>query len=49
VLLPAGNERELTEMHAAIKDHLNFVPVSRMEEVLKQVLLPAPRARRSQA
>ncbi len=47
VLLPAGNERELTEMHAAIKDHLSFVPVSRMEEVLKHVLLPAGRAKRS--
>jgi ATP-dependent Lon protease len=45
VLIPADNERDLVDMHAAIRDKLDFVPVRRMEEVLKLILLPKGRRR----
>jgi ATP-dependent Lon protease len=41
VIIPEANLRDLTEMHESIKSKLEFLPVSRMEQVLERMLLPA--------
>lgn len=45
ILIPADNRKDLSEMHVAIRDKLEFHPVSHVQEVLKLALLPAPRKR----
>ncbi|MFA7330149.1 MAG: endopeptidase La [Candidatus Delongbacteria bacterium] len=41
VVIPEANLRDLGEMHESIKSKLEFLPVSRMEQVLERMLLPA--------
>jgi len=40
VLIPEANSRDLTEMHESIRSRLDFIPVSRMGQVLERILLP---------
>ena len=41
VLLPADNERDLRDIPDSIRDDMEFVPVSHMDEVIRHALLPA--------
>ncbi|MBP3038254.1 endopeptidase La [Bacillaceae bacterium Marseille-Q3522] len=38
VILPKDNEKDIEDIPASIRDELNFVPVSHVDEVLKQAL-----------
>lgn len=42
VLIPAGNEPDLTELDAVVRDSIRFVPVRRVEEVFAQALAGLP-------
>jgi len=44
VLIPEDNAKDLTEIPDSVKNGLEIVPVSRMEEVLKHALVRQPRA-----
>ncbi|RIX50524.1 endopeptidase La [Paenibacillus nanensis] len=41
VLLPKDNERDLRDIPDSIREEMEFVPVSHMDEVLRHALLPA--------
>jgi ATP-dependent Lon protease len=43
VLIPEDNAKDLPEIPASVKNGLEIVPVSRMEEVLKHALIRQPR------
>ena len=40
VIIPAENERDLSELPDTIKEVIEFVPVRTMDEVLKIAILP---------
>jgi ATP-dependent Lon protease len=40
IILPADNKKDIAEIPEAIRDKLEFIPVSRMEEVEEAALLP---------
>ena len=42
VLIPEENAKDLAEIPDAVKNSLEIVPVSRMEEVLKHALVSQP-------
>jgi ATP-dependent Lon protease len=42
VLIPEDNAKDLVDIPASVKNNLEIVPVSRMEEVLKHALLRMP-------
>lgn len=42
VLLPFDNARDLEDIPVEIKKEMTFIPVSHLDEVLKEALLPAP-------
>jgi ATP-dependent Lon protease len=44
VLIPEDNAKDLPEIPASVKNGLEIVPVSRMDEVLKHALVRQPRA-----
>jgi ATP-dependent Lon protease len=44
VLIPEDNAKDLAEIPDAVKNAMEIVPVSRMEEVLKHALVRAPQA-----
>jgi ATP-dependent Lon protease len=44
VLIPQDNAKDLAEIPASVKNGLEIVPVSRMEEVLAHALVRAPKA-----
>jgi len=44
VLIPEDNAKDLAEIPASVKNGLEIVPVSRMEEVLAHALVRAPKA-----
>jgi ATP-dependent Lon protease len=39
VIIPKLNEKDLPELPAEVRDHLEFVPVEKVEEVLEHALL----------
>ena len=39
IVLPKENERDIEEIPAIVREKLNFVPVSNMDEVLKIALI----------
>ncbi|MBX6353398.1 MAG: endopeptidase La [Thermoflavifilum sp.] len=41
VLYPKDNEKDLRDIPASVRDEIEFVPVSHMDEVLRAALLPA--------
>ena len=43
VLLPFDNARDLEDIPVEIKKEMTFIPVSHLDEVLKEALLPAPK------
>lgn len=47
VIIPQDNERDLSDMHASIRDKLHFIPVTQVEMVLDHMLLKAPRRKAS--
>ena len=49
VMLPASNEKDLREVPAAVRPHMQFTFVSSMDEVLDALLLPAPPVERADA
>ena len=52
VLIPKDNESDLYEVDQEVKDHIQFMPVSTLEQVLHTALLKAPKpmpARRTRA
>ena len=52
VLIPKDNESDLYEVDDEVKEHIQFVPVSTLEQVLRTALLKAPKpmpARRTRA
>jgi ATP-dependent Lon protease len=44
VLIPEDNAKDLTEISDAIKGGLNIIPVARMDEVIANALVRAPKA-----
>jgi len=44
VLIPEDNAKDLAEIPDAVKNAMEIVPVSRMEEVLKHALVRPPKA-----
>ncbi|HRW13533.1 MAG TPA: endopeptidase La, partial [Syntrophomonas sp.] len=46
IVLPAENEKDLEDVPAQIKNVMNFVLVSHMDEVLAQALLPQAKGKR---
>ena len=44
VLIPDGNAPDLYEVDGEVKEHLEFVPVKTLGEVLKRALMPLPTA-----
>jgi ATP-dependent Lon protease len=44
VLIPEDNAKDLTEISDAIKGGLNIIPVARMDEVIANALVKAPKA-----
>ena len=42
VLIPEENAKDLAELPASVKNALEIVPVSRMDEVLKHALVRQP-------
>ena len=52
VLIPKDNESDLYEVDDEVKEHIQFLPVSTLEQVLRTALLKAPKpmpARRTRA
>lgn len=49
VMLPASNKKDLREVPAAVRPHMQFTFVSSMDEVLDALLLPAPPVERADA
>ncbi len=41
VFIPADNVPDLEEVDSVVKEHINFVPVSRVDEIIEKALLPA--------
>ena len=46
VFIPEENRKDLEEVDAVVKDHITFVPVSHVNDVLKGALSHAPKAKR---
>ena len=46
VFIPEENKKDLEEVDAVVKDHITFVPVSHVSDVLKGALSHAPKAKR---
>ena len=42
VLIPADNEPDLYEVDKTVKEHVEFVPVERIEQVLEKALVRKP-------
>ena len=42
VLIPADNEPDLYEVDATVKEHVEFIPVERVEQVLETALVRKP-------
>ena len=40
VFIPWDNQKDLEEIDAVVKEHIEFVPVKRVEEILDRVLIP---------
>lgn len=47
VLIPQDNQSDLYDVDEEVKQHITFVPVSSLEQVLREALLPAPRKGKS--
>ncbi len=45
VIIPKDNERDLVEIDDAVKSHINFIPVSTIEEVLRLVVRTSTKPR----
>ena len=43
VLIPEGNKPDLAELDPVVLEHIKFVPVSKVEQVLEQALVPVKR------
>jgi len=43
VLIPEGNKPDLAELDPVVLEHIEFVPVSKVEQVLEQALVPVKR------
>lgn len=44
VIIPKDNSRDIVEIDDAVKEHINFIPVSNIDDVLKLVLKPIAKA-----
>ena len=42
VLIPADNEPDLYEVDKTVKEHVEFIPVERVEQVLEKALVRRP-------
>ncbi len=49
LIIPQKNEKDLVELPPKVKKNLEFIPVERMDEVLKIALLPLKKARKKSA
>ena len=49
VLIPKGNEAELETLRPSVRERLEIIPVSHMDEVLSRALRPTPRRRKRAA
>ena len=49
VFIPEENKKDLEEVDAVVKDHITFVPVSHVSDVLKGALSHAPKAKRKKS
>ena len=45
VIIPKDNARDICEIDETVKSHINFIPVSDIDEVLKLVLVPVTKAK----
>ncbi len=45
VIIPKGNERDIVEIDDTVKSHINFIPVSSIEEVIRLVVNPVVNTR----
>ncbi|MDO4748328.1 MAG: endopeptidase La [Eubacteriales bacterium] len=48
VIIPKENERDLVEIDSTIKDHINFIPVSSIDEVINLAVKKATKATEKQ-
>ncbi len=45
VIIPKDNERDICEIDETVKEKLNFIPVSSIDEVIRYVLVPITKAK----